>query len=188
MINHKTLRQLRLKRGLTQGHAAKAIGIQQSYLSKLENDQAIASMEILQRICDVYSCQITDIAQIKQHQIKTPVYTTKLSYFGFGLILLGLLLIALAFFGIIQNNTAYTYELVSADNSITIAPNFIVTDEFMGEKYQELSEGVQASYMLIGERSISPLTNRIFYFMGVSLGLLGLALQTVRLVYRKKRN
>ena len=38
MIKNKVLRQLRLAKGWTQGHAAKEIGIQQSYLSKLEND------------------------------------------------------------------------------------------------------------------------------------------------------
>lgn len=190
MIKNKVLRQLRLDKGWTQGRAAKKIGIQQSYLSKLENDQAIPSVEILEEISKAYHCQVSDIALINKKQIPIPVKPTKPLYFGLGLLLLGLLVSALAFFGVVKNNTAYTYELLSAEDHMSVAPNFIVTDEFMGERYVTTDTGkeLKATYALIGERNISPLLNRTFYFFGVILILVGLALLIVGLVNSRRTN
>ena len=44
------LRQLRQARDLTQPELADAIGIEQSYLSKLENDKYVPSADIFGRI------------------------------------------------------------------------------------------------------------------------------------------
>lgn len=40
------LKQLRTERGLTQPQLAQAAGIEQSYLSKLENDKSVPSAEM----------------------------------------------------------------------------------------------------------------------------------------------
>jgi transcriptional regulator with XRE-family HTH domain len=187
MIKNKALRQLRLDKGWTQGRAAKEIGIQQSYLSKLENDQAIPSIDILKKISDVYNCQVTDIAQVNQEQLEIKTTQTKSPYWGLSLMLLGIFLIALAFFGVLKNNTAYTYELLSMEKRTAMAPNFIVTDEFMGEKYVS-EDNFKATYVLLGERDISPSLNRTFYFVGVILSLIGLALLTVGLANTRRIN
>ncbi|GEM_PF-656838 len=191
MIKNKVLRQLRSDMGWTQGQAAREIGIQQSYLSKLENDRALPSHEILKKISFTYNCQISDIAFIDKSKANNKQSLGRFFYAGLVLALAGFLSLALAYLGIIHNNTAYTYQLAHSQTStaqygVTV-PNFIVTDEFMGEKYLESSKGTEAAYVLLGERSISPLANRILYFLGVFLVLMGLALQTVRLVnYRNK--
>lgn len=187
MIKNKVLRQLRLTKGWTQGYAAKKIGIQQSYLSKLENDQAIPSIEILEEISNVYNCNISDIALINKQPSQIAGKPTKLLYFGLGLLLFGFLMIALAFFGVIQNNTAYTYELLSIEERIGVTPNFIVTDEFMGEKYIS-EDSFEATYVLIGERDIFPFLNRTFYFIGIIFCLIGLVLLTVGLVNSRRMN
>lgn len=190
MVKYKALRQIRLDKGWTQGQAAKEIGIQQSYLSKLENDQALPSLEILKKIATTYHCHISDIAFAKEVKENSNESLGRLFYIGTALILTGFLSIALAYFGIIQNNTAYTYQLSQYENpkhqSEVLLPNFIVTDEFMGEKYREPYQGTDETYILLGERTISPLINRVFYFVGMILTLMGLALQTVRLVKHKK--
>lgn len=192
MIKYKALRQFRLDKGWTQGQAAREIGIQQSYLSKLENDQALASMEILDKISATYDCEISDIALVKDSKTYSTQPIGRMFYASLLSALAGILLIALAYFGIIQNNTAYTYQLSQTQpnkqHTQIVMPNFVITDEFMGEKYRESVQGTQATYILLGERPISPLTNRVLYFFGVFLVLVGLALQTVRLVKSKKRS
>jgi len=54
----KHLKILRAARSLTQTEAAQRIGIEQSYLSKLESEQAWASLEILKRVCRVYKIDL----------------------------------------------------------------------------------------------------------------------------------
>lgn len=55
------LRQLRHDRGLTQPGLAEAMGIEQSYLSKLENDKSVPSGEMLQRILDVFGIDVAGL-------------------------------------------------------------------------------------------------------------------------------
>ena len=55
------LRQLRNDRDLTQPEAAEAMGIEQSYLSKLENDKSLPSNDVLNRILDVFGLEIGDL-------------------------------------------------------------------------------------------------------------------------------
>ena len=67
----KTLKMIRAKCSLTQTQAAEKIGIEQSYLSKLESDQAWASLEVLKRLCTVYKVDIkTLLRQIDQHSLR----------------------------------------------------------------------------------------------------------------------
>ncbi|MGI9325517.1 MAG: helix-turn-helix domain-containing protein [Pseudomonadales bacterium] len=55
------LRTHREKRQWTQPKAAEVIGIEQSYLSKLENDHSIPSLEVFRRIVDAYE---TDVGEL----------------------------------------------------------------------------------------------------------------------------
>lgn len=52
------LRQLRKDKGLTQPELATAMGIEQSYLSKLENNRSLPSNDVLQRILDVFETDV----------------------------------------------------------------------------------------------------------------------------------
>ena len=55
------LRQLRNEKQLTQPDLAEALGIEQSYLSKLENDKSLPSNDVLNRILDVFELDIADL-------------------------------------------------------------------------------------------------------------------------------
>lgn len=55
------LKQLRNDRNLTQPEAAAAMGIEQSYLSKLENEKSLPSNDVLNRILDVFELEIGDL-------------------------------------------------------------------------------------------------------------------------------
>lgn len=55
------LRQLRNEKQLTQPDLADALGIEQSYLSKLENDKSLPSSDVLNRILDVFELDIADL-------------------------------------------------------------------------------------------------------------------------------
>jgi len=57
------LRQHREQRQWTQPRAAEAIGIEQSYLSKLENDHSVPSVEIFRRIVDAYETNVAEIME-----------------------------------------------------------------------------------------------------------------------------
>lgn len=55
------LRTLRQERGLTQPDLAQAMGIEQSYLSKLENGKSLPSNDMLHRILDVFQLEVGDL-------------------------------------------------------------------------------------------------------------------------------
>ena len=55
------LRQLRNDKDLTQPELAEAMGIEQSYLSKLENDKSLPSNDVLNRILDVFGIEVGDL-------------------------------------------------------------------------------------------------------------------------------
>jgi transcriptional regulator with XRE-family HTH domain len=52
------VKQLRAERNLTQPQLAQAIGIEQSYLSKLENDKSVPSADIFQGILRAFSIDV----------------------------------------------------------------------------------------------------------------------------------
>lgn len=185
MIKNKELRQLRIQKGWTQGFAAKKIGIQQSYLSKLENAQAVASESILNQISSAYGCTIQDIAYVSPQKAYHKYHYPFVTYLILLSLIAGLLLFLLATFGIFQNNTAYTYQLSTETDSKSLKPNFIVTDEYLGEKFTEGQIIDKPTYQLIGERDISPYLNRILRFLGMFLFMVGLALLVVRLIRQK---
>ncbi|PXF62639.1 helix-turn-helix domain-containing protein [Kangiella spongicola] len=55
------LRSLRSTSGWTQPEFAKKLGIEQSYLSKLENDRSIPSVEIFDKLCTAYEITPDDM-------------------------------------------------------------------------------------------------------------------------------
>lgn len=55
------LRQLRQARNLTQPEVAEAIGIEQSYLSKLENGKYTPSSDVFSRVLDVFKINVGDL-------------------------------------------------------------------------------------------------------------------------------
>ncbi|MFT5500888.1 MAG: transcriptional regulator with XRE-family HTH domain [Woeseiaceae bacterium] len=68
------LRQLRNDKQLTQPELAEAMGIEQSYLSKLENDKSLPSNDVLNRILDVFDLElgemISDLGQGAKNQLR----------------------------------------------------------------------------------------------------------------------
>lgn len=68
------LRQLRNEKGLTQPELANAMGIEQSYLSKLENDKSLPSNDVLNRILDVFEIGVArlvdDLDQGSRNQLR----------------------------------------------------------------------------------------------------------------------
>ena len=61
------LRQIRQARGLTQPELADAIGIEQSYLSKLENDKYVPSADIFGRILEVFEFDVDEFVDDLDH-------------------------------------------------------------------------------------------------------------------------
>lgn len=55
------LKQLRSDKNLTQPEVSEAMGIEQSYLSKLENDKSLPSNDVLNRILNVFDLKISDL-------------------------------------------------------------------------------------------------------------------------------
>ena len=55
------LRLLRQDKGLTQPELAETMGIEQSYLSKLENGKSLPSNDVFNRILDVFSLDVGDL-------------------------------------------------------------------------------------------------------------------------------
>lgn len=68
------LRRLRHDKGLTQPELAAAMGIEQSYLSKLENNRSLPSNDVLQRILDVFALDVgalvDDLDQGARNQLR----------------------------------------------------------------------------------------------------------------------
>lgn len=66
------VRLLRSERNLTQPQLAQAIGIEQSYLSKLENDKSVPSADIFQAILKALSIDVaTLLAGVDEKQIRS---------------------------------------------------------------------------------------------------------------------
>lgn len=57
----KSLKQMRLDKGLTQEQASKLLGINKIYLSMLENKSRNPSDELKQKMAKLYKCTISDI-------------------------------------------------------------------------------------------------------------------------------
>jgi len=123
------LKQLRTDKNLTQPQLAEAIGIEQSYLSKLENDKSVPSAETFQAILkalaiDVGSLlenidrkfihdqlrQIPEVANFLQASSAAEIHSIKKWLFGSAsACTLGLCLLVSGYGGFIFSNVHYTY-------------------------------------------------------------------------------
>jgi transcriptional regulator with XRE-family HTH domain len=124
------VRQLRSERNLTQPQLAQAIGIEQSYLSKLENDKSVPSADIFQAILKAFSIDVaTLLAGVDEKQIRTDlrqvpevadflkskevtrIHSIKSWLYASGTALaLGLALSVAGYRGLIFSNVQYNYE------------------------------------------------------------------------------
>jgi transcriptional regulator with XRE-family HTH domain len=123
------VKQLRAERNLTQPQLAQAIGIEQSYLSKLENDKSVPSADIFQGILRAFSIDVAtflegvddkivhrDLRQIpevanhvsaraseKIHSIRAWLFSSAIAC------VLGLTLGFAGYRGLLYSNTQYNY-------------------------------------------------------------------------------
>jgi transcriptional regulator with XRE-family HTH domain len=124
------IRQLRSDRNLTQPQLAQAIGIEQSYLSKLENDKSVPSADIFQAVLRAFSIdvasflqgvdqkivhgelrQIPEVAHLlnanatrRMHDIRTWLFRSAAAC------VLGLTCVVAGYRGFIYSNTHYNYK------------------------------------------------------------------------------
>jgi len=124
------VRQLRAERNLTQPQLAQAIGIEQSYLSKLENDKSVPSADIFQGILRAFSIdaatllagvdekqirselrQVPEVADHLKSQVITRVHRVKSWLYASGAALvLGLALGFAGYRGLLFSNQQFNYE------------------------------------------------------------------------------
>lgn len=124
------IKQIRAEKNLTQPQLAEMIGIEQSYLSKLENDKSIPSADIFQLLLkglemttadflqgidkDLLHKQLKHIPEVANHlaaQTTIKIHSVKKwLYVSSALCILGLTLIVAGYQGLIFGNTVYQYE------------------------------------------------------------------------------
>ena len=123
------LKQLRAEKNWTQPQMAEAIGIEQSYLSKLENDKSVPSAEMFQAIVKALELdvqeflkdidrsvlsgpfkQIPEVANFISQAVTTKVHDTKKWLLGSSLVcMLGVALIAGAVLGVFFSREQHLY-------------------------------------------------------------------------------
>jgi transcriptional regulator with XRE-family HTH domain len=124
------VRQLRTERNLTQPQLAQLIGIEQSYLSKLENDKSVPSADIFQAILKAFSVDVAtflegvdekqvyrdlrQVPEVSNHLnsvIATRIHSIKAWLFSSGIALaLGLTLGVAGWRGLLFSNSQLDYE------------------------------------------------------------------------------
>lgn len=159
------LMQLRKAKGWTQAYAASQIGIQQSYLSKLENGKFIPSDEVIAQISEAY--------QISKAQLSANHHTARrMPILAAALVLIALLSFLTAHFQLAFQQTYYTYEFnLSSPRFSDIEKGYQVTQTYFGEKFISQDDAIE--YVLIGERNISRQENNWLYALSVVSLVLG---------------
>ena len=124
------IRQLRSDRNLTQPQLAQAIGIEQSYLSKLENDKSVPSADIFQAVLKAFSIdvgsflegvdqkivhgdlrQIPEVANLLNTNALRRIHDIKRWLFGSAAAcVVGLTCVVAGYRGFIFSNTQYNYR------------------------------------------------------------------------------
>jgi transcriptional regulator with XRE-family HTH domain len=124
------VKQLRTEKSLTQPQLAQAIGIEQSYLSKLENDKSVPSADIFQAILKAFAIdvrtflegideqiiqrelrQIPEVASLLNANAAFRIHNIKKWLFASALAgVLGLSLIAAGYKGLIFSGQQYSYS------------------------------------------------------------------------------
>jgi transcriptional regulator with XRE-family HTH domain len=161
------LLQLRKTKGWTQAHAAAQIGIQQSYLSKLENAKFVPSDEVIAQIAAAYELAPS---QLITQQGKR---STKLRFVVALPLLFSLLCFLTAHFQLVFQQTYYTYEFNLASPRFSgISKGYQVTQRYQGEKF--ISENDAIEHVLIGQRNIQRQENNWLYALSVVSFMLAL--------------
>lgn len=143
------LKRLRTNKKWTQAFAAREIGIQQSYLSKLENGQFIPSPEVIEKLKLCY-----DEVCFNNYLPTTPstnVPLKKLPILSFVLFIIGLIVWLCATYEIFYSETYFTYQ---AKQGEFLA--FNVSQQYQGERFIE----GDVTYQIVGERQVSRIENR----------------------------
>ena len=124
------VKQLRSERNLTQPQLAQMIGIEQSYLSKLENDKSMPSADIFQAILKAFGLDVAtfldgvdekqvyrdlrQVPEVSNHinaKVTTRIHSIKTWLFASGIALaLGLTLGVAGLRGLMFSNTQFNYE------------------------------------------------------------------------------
>jgi transcriptional regulator with XRE-family HTH domain len=124
------LKQLRSERNLTQPQLAQAIGIEQSYLSKLENDKSVPSADIFQSILKAFSIDVAtflegvdekqvyrdlrQVPEVSNHlnaRVITKIHSIRTWLYASGIALaLGLTLGVAGLRGLLFSATLFNYE------------------------------------------------------------------------------
>jgi alanine-synthesizing transaminase len=60
-IDPSKLREARERKGFSQAQVAQAVGVQKAAISKIEVGQGLPSANILARLCELYSVDISEI-------------------------------------------------------------------------------------------------------------------------------
>ena len=152
MLLGQQLRDKRNELGWTQGVAAQKIGIQQSYLSKLENNQFIPSESVLAQIKQVYGLDVPIRLNAncgKQRNNTSLVVALIVACFAVALVVV-------AQSGALYSDTYYTYQAQPIGSVKAQALlSYELTDEYRGEVYQSKFAGQTYTYQLLGERQIA---------------------------------
>lgn len=124
------VRQLRAERNLTQPQLAQLIGIEQSYLSKLENDKSVPSADIFQAILKAFSIDVSSflegidekqvyrdlrqVPEVSNHlnaRMNAKIHSIKSWLYGSGVALtLGVTLVVAGQRGLLFSRTQFNYE------------------------------------------------------------------------------
>ncbi|HLA70700.1 MAG TPA: helix-turn-helix transcriptional regulator [Steroidobacteraceae bacterium] len=124
------LKQLRTRKNLTQPQLAQAIGIEQSYLSKLENDKSVPGADIFQAILRAFEMdvasflagvddnivhrelrQVPEVANHLNSQVALRVHNVKKWLFSSAIAgVLGLTLFGAGYKQLLTSNWQYTYR------------------------------------------------------------------------------
>ncbi len=192
------LRTLRLDKQYTQAELAESLKIDASYLSKLEKDKAIPSVEVFDRIAAVFKLNRTELLvgldpliirkyfkhiaienygafDLKKNQThKKKQYLLLLVALMFS----GVLCIAIGQFNIFFPETAYVYFSDNRDNALNIYGGngdgtFFVSYENLGIKTEKFQDGETRKFELLETKQVKRTVNHWLVWVGVQLFSLG---------------
>ncbi len=221
------LRDLRNEKKWTQPELADAIGIEQSYLSKLENERSTPSDNTLSRILEVFEIGIGELLieldqrtknQLRQLPQVADFLTREKSMMiqnrrrwlmiSVALVSIGVALIYAGRVHLFFPDTVYQYrsqgivldgepkeifeksrfylpDSVLQDRSeaqkhldaikARMNEHYVLSSEYRGTIYNLQVEGGSRTYYFDGERQIDPWQSKFLVFIGVLLGMFGLA-------------
>jgi transcriptional regulator with XRE-family HTH domain len=165
--------QLRKQKGWTQAFAARAIGIQQSYLSKLENGKFLPSQEVCEKIAIAYD---VDISKLRDNHLPEVKHSTIpiIDKWSVRALMMAALLFICAYFELFFSQRFYTYQFELPKGVMSeLKLGFHITEDYLGERFIDPND--QLIYKLIGQRSITRKENNWLYALSLLLVLLTFA-------------